>query len=98
MVAGPDGDAPGPDRQPGVRSLPGLAEVPGPGGADLGAARVLPGQWGLRLPGSAPGFGEPDLDGSGRGPPAAPPARLAAVPRGGRGPLVPPPARRPDRV
>ena len=64
MVARPDGYAAGPDQPAGVRRLPGLAEIPGAGRAHLGAARVLPGQRGLRFSRSAPGFREPDLDGS----------------------------------
>ena len=63
----------------GVRSLPGLAEVPGARRAHLGPARVLPGQRRLRLPRPAPGLGEPDLDGPRRGAPADPAARLPAV-------------------
>src|SRR5262245_46407462 len=98
MVAEPDGYAPGPDRYPGVRRLPGLVEIPGPGRAHLGAARILPGQWGLRVPRPAPGFGEPDRDGPRRGAAADPRARRPAVPRGGCGPLVPPPPGRADRV
>ena len=98
LVAEPDGHRLGPDRQPGVRPLPRLAEVPGAGRADLGAARVLPGERGVRLPRPAPGLGEPHLDGPGAGAAANPPARRAAVPRGGRGPLVPPAPGRPDRV
>ena len=70
--------------EPGVRPLPGLAEVPGARRTHLGAARVLPGQRGLRIPRPAPGLGEPDLDGPRRGPPADPPARLPAVHRRGR--------------
>ena len=84
--------------QPRVRPLPRLAQVPGPGRADLGPSRVLPGERGVRLPRPASGLGQPDLDGPGARPPADPPARLAAVPRRGRGPLVPPPPGRPDRV
>ena len=94
----PDGHRLGPDRQPGVRPLPRLAEVPGAGRADLGAARVLPGERGVRLPRPAPGLGEPHLDGPDAGAAANPPARRAAVPRGGRGPLVPPAPGRPHRV
>ena len=56
VVARPDGHAPGPDQEPGVRPLPGLAEVPGAGRTHLGPARVLPGQRGLRLPRPASGL------------------------------------------
>ena len=84
--------------EPGVRPLPGLAEVPGARRTHLGAARVLPGQRRLRVPRPAPGLGEPDLDGPRRGAPADPPARLPAVPRGRRRPLVPSASGRPDRL
>ena len=69
--------------------LLGLAEVPGLGRADLGAAGVLPGQRGLRLPRSTSGRREPDVDGPPVGPPADPAARLAAIPRRRRAPMVP---------
>jgi cyclic beta-1,2-glucan synthetase len=98
VVARLDGHRASADRGPRVRPLPGLVEIPGAGGAHLGAARVLPGQWGIRLPGPAPGCRQPDVDGPRAGPPAAAPARLAAVPRRRRGSLVPPPAGWADRI
>ena len=46
---------------PGLRRLFALAEVPGPGRADLGAQGILSGQRGVRLPRPVAGRGEPDL-------------------------------------
>ena len=84
--------------QPRVRPLPGLAEVPGPGRADLGPARVLPGQRGLRLSRSASGLGQPDLDGPRRGPEARSCCTPRSSSRGRRRPLVPSLAGRADRI